>query len=59
MQGYVANHNNLNAARYVQRTRYMCGMAQEQRLATCDNFISCFEDYSSLDDWAMCMEVGM
>jgi hypothetical protein len=50
INGYLSNHNNLNPSPYVQRTRYMCGLAKKQYLATCDHFISCYEDYSTLSD---------
>ena len=59
IQNYVASHNNLNAAPFVQRTRHMCGIAENQYLSTCSDFSACFDDYSTLEDWVLCMEVNV
>lgn len=57
--GYSTSNRNLNPSPYVQRSRHMCGLAQNQRLATCDAFTSCFDTTTSLAEWTLCMEVDV
>lgn len=59
MQGFISNHFNLNSSPYVQRSRSMCGIMKGQYLATCDVFISCYDQYQSLSDWTLCLEINV
>ena len=40
----------------VIRTNSYCGVESASEFATCDVFVSCFEDSTTFYDWASCME---
>jgi len=54
--GYVNHQNNVAYTDVLMRSREVCGINVEESFASCDAFISCFEDYNSLTAWESCME---
>ena len=54
--GFVNNPGNVARSRYLQRSNRFCGMRNEQPFPSCGHIQRCFDNFSSLLQWDLCIE---